>query len=141
MSTHGKDVYFAIEDSAGTTLRNMSPYLDSVDFNQKNDTHDDTTYGKTGHTYRGGLTDSTFSISGMFDRTLLVGPHTVLQTLVGLSSTVGFEYGPEGNVATKLKLSGECVMETYAVSAPVADLIKFTASFKISNAVTAGVFP
>lgn len=141
MSVHGKDAYLGLEDIAGTTIRNLSPNLDSIDFNQKNDVHDDTTYGKTGHTYRGGLTDSTFTIGGMYDRTLLTGTHTVLQSLVGQSASVGFEFGPEGNVATRPKLSGECVMETYAVSDPVADLIKFTASFKISGAVTVGVFP
>lgn len=137
---HGKDSQFLLEDSAGTTLRNISPYCDSVEFNQENDNHDNTTFGAEGHTFAGGLTNGTISIGGLFDKTALVGPHTVLQSLVGFETPVGFEYGPEGNTAGQVKLSGECLLETYSTSAPVADLVKFTATLRISGSVTAGVF-
>jgi hypothetical protein len=141
MSIHGKDSYFGVEDSTGTTIRNLTPYLNSIDFNQSNDTHDDTTMGAEGHTYRAGLTDGTISLAGIWDKTATTGADTVLQSLVGVEITVGFEYGPEGNTAGQVKKSGECVLESYAESAPVADLVTWTASFKISGNVTKGVFP
>lgn len=141
MSIHGKDSYFGVEDSAGTTLRNLTPYINSIDFNQENDTHDDTTMGQEGHTFRAGLTNGSITISGVWDKTATTGSNTVLQSLVGLETTVGFEYGPEGNTAGMVKKSGECVLSSYAESAPVADLVTFTASFQISGSVTAGVFP
>lgn len=141
MSIHGKDSYFGVEDSTGTTLRNLTPYLTSIDFNQGNDTHDDTTMGAEGHTYRPGLTDGSINIAGIWDKTATTGADTVLQSLVGVEITVGFEYGPEGNTAAAVKKSGECVLETYNESAPVADLVTWTASFKISGSVTKGVFP
>lgn len=140
MSVHGSQTYFAVEDSAGTTLRDLSVYLDNVDFNRGQDTHDDTTFTRTGHTYRGGLTNGTIGISGMYDKTATTGPDVVLRSLVGKSDTVGFEYGPDGNTVGLPKFSGECVLESYNVSSPVADLVKFTASFNISGAVTDGTF-
>lgn len=141
MSVHGKDSYFAVEDSAGTTIRNISPYLTAVDFNQENDTHDNTTFGAEAHTFQPGLTNGSISIKGMWDKTAVTGADTVLQSLLGVEITVGFEYGPEGNTAGMVKKSGECVLESYSESAPVADLVSFSASFRISGTVTKGVFP
>lgn len=140
MSIHGKDAYFAVEDSASTTLRNISPYLNSVEFNQGNDQHDDTTFGQEGHTYRNGLTTGTINIAGLWDKTASTGSNTVLQSLVGIETTVSFEYGPEGNTSGLVKKSGECTLISYEESAPVADLVSFTASFNISGSVTVGTF-
>lgn len=140
MSIHGKDAYIAVEDSAGTTLRNISPYVNSTEFAQSNDNHDDTTYGAEGHTFRNGLTNGTFTIQGLWDDTASTGSHTVLQSLVGIETTVGFEFGPEGNGSGAVKLSGECVLSDYSQSAPVADLVSFSATFQISGSVTVGTF-
>ena len=140
MSIHGKDAYFSIEDGAGTTLRNISPYVTSVEFTQSNDTHDDTTYGQEGHTFRNGLTDGTITVNGLWDDTASTGSYTVFQSLIGIETTVGFEWGPEGNGSGAVKRSGECVVESYSESAPVADLVSFTASLKISGSVTVGTF-
>lgn len=140
MSIHGKDTYFAVEDSAGSTLRDLSDQINNVDFNQENDSHDNTTFGQTGHTFQGGLTNGTITITGLWDKTASTGTETVLQSLVGHATPVAFEYGPEGNTAGNVKKSGECILLTYAESAPVADLVSFTATFQISGAVTKDVF-
>lgn len=140
MSEHGKDTYFGVEDSAATTIRNLSGDLNDVKFGRSNDNHDDTTFGKTGHTYRNGLTDGTINISGLFSVTASTGTDTVLRSLLGLAVTVGFEYGPLGNATGKPKKTGECVLESYNCSSPVADLVTFDATFKISGAVTEGTF-
>jgi hypothetical protein len=140
MSVHGKDTYFALEDAAGSTLRDLSVYLDSVEFNQENDTHDNTTFGAEGHTFAGGLTNGTISLTGLWDKTASTGSHTVLQSLIGHEVPVGFEYGEEGNTAGMVKLSGECLLESYSQSSPVADLVKFNATLRISGPVTPGTF-
>lgn len=140
MSIHGKDSYFAIEDSAASTLRNISPYVNSVEFSQANDNHDDTTFGAEGHTFRNGLTNGTITVQGLWDDTASTGSHTVIQSLVGIEVSVGFEFGPEGNATGAVKLSGECVLSDYSQSAPVADLVSFSATFQISGGVTAGTF-
>ncbi len=140
-STHGKDAYFAVEDSTGTTLRDISPYLNTIDFPRSNDTHDNTTYGAEGHTFQTGLTNGTISIAGFWDKTATVGSTTVLDSLLDLDTpTLGFEYGPEGNASGKVKYSGECILQDYNVSSPVADLVTFTATLQISGTVTKGTF-
>lgn len=140
MSLHGKDAAFLIEDAAGTTLRNLSPYLNSIETSWSNDIHDDTTFGQDGHTKRGGLTDGSITIGGMWDKTADVGTYTVLKSLIGNSDPVNWEYGPEGNASGKVKESGLGVLESYAESSPVADLITFTATIQVSGTVTFGTF-
>lgn len=140
MSTHGMNGYFSIEDSGATVLRNLSPYLNSIEPSWSNDIHDDTTFGQTGHTKRGGLTDGSINISGMWDKTTDVGTYTVLRSLLGTQAPVNWEYGPEGNASGKVKESGLGVLESYAESVPVADLITFTATIQVSGAITDGTW-
>lgn len=140
MAVHGSVTYFAVEDSAGSTLRDLSALLDSVDFSQENDSHDNTTFGATGHTFQAGLTNGTISIAGLWDKTASTGTETVLQSLVGHETPVSFEYGPEGNASGSVKKSGECILTAYNESSPVGDLVKFTATLQISGAVTVGTF-
>ncbi len=140
MTTHGRNTYFAVEDSTATTLRNLSPYITSTSMPRGNDQHDDTTYGATGHTFKNGLTNGTLTINGFWDKTASTGAATVLDSLIGVSTTVGFEFGPEGNGSGSVKYSGECTMVSVDYSAPVADLVGFTATFNISGACTKGTF-
>lgn len=140
MSLEGHLAYFGLDDSAGT-VRNISPYINKIDFEQDNDVHDNTTFGAVGHTFQTGLTTGKITLSGMWDKTALVGTNTVIDGLIGaLGVTFSFEYGPEGNSTGKLKKNGECVLASYAESAPVADLVTFTANLTISGAVTKGTF-
>lgn len=141
MPIHGKDTYFAVEDAAGATLRDISPYLNEVSFSRSNDTHDTTTFGAEGHTFIAGLTDGTISLSGFWDKTADVGSATVLNGLLSLDNvTVGWEYGPEGGGAGLVKYSGEAILESFETSSPVADLVSFSATLHISGAVTTGAF-
>lgn len=141
MAIHGKDAAFLLEDSTGTTLRNLGPYLTGVDFSMENDTHDSTTLGDEAHEYIAGLTNATITLNGFWDKTALVGSATVLDSLLGLDAvTVGFEYGPEGNTATNVKYSGECILQSLDYSSPVADLVTFTATLQVSGAITKGAF-
>lgn len=140
MSTHGQNAHLSIDD-AGGTLRDISPYLDSIDPSWSNDIHDDTTFGNTGHTKRGGLTDGSISISGLWDKTTDVGSYTVLRELVGVQVPGDFVYGAEGDATGAPRESGKFVLESYNESAPVADLIRFTATLQVSGAVTLDTFP
>lgn len=141
MTTHGSVGYFAVEDSAGSTLRNLSPYLTAINPNRSNDTHDTTCFGATGHTFAVGLTNGTISITGFWDKTASTGSAIVIPGLLGLKGmTVGFEWGPEGNANGNVKVSGECVLQNFDVSEPVADMVTFSATFQISGGVTTGTF-
>lgn len=139
-AAHGKDSYFSVEDSAASTLRNITPYVKTVDFNRSNDANDTTTKGAEGKTYRPGLTDGEIRLTGLWDDTASTGSYTVLSSLLGIETSVGFEWGPEGNTAGMVKYSGECVLTQYDESSPVDDLVAFTATLKISGDVTVGTF-
>ncbi len=141
MAAHGKDSVFKIEDSAGSTMRDITPYVKSVDFNRSNDVNDTTTKGAEGHTYRPGLTDGEIRLTGLWDKTASVGSRTVLQSLLGVEITVGFEWGAEGSTGGMVKDSGECVLQDYQESSPVDDMVGFTSTLKISGDVTSGVWP
>lgn len=140
MAVHGKNLYFAVEDSAGSTLRDLSADLNSVNVNRGNDVHDKTTYGQTGHRWAVGLTNGTVTIAGFYSVTALTGTQTVLASLLGTDIEVAWEYGPEGDASGKPKESGSAVLVSFDKSAPVADLVSFTATFNISGAVTDGTF-
>lgn len=141
IQTHGAGAYLSVEDSAATTLRNISIYVTSVDWNVKNDTHDNTTYGAVGHGYQVGLTDGTIGINGFWNITASTGASTVLDSLLGLkTTTLGFEFGPAGNTAGLTKYSGECVMQDLSYSVPVADMVTFSATLQISGTITKGTF-
>jgi predicted secreted protein len=140
-NAHGKDSVFKIEDSAATTLRDITPYIKSVDFNQSQDANDTTTKGAEGKSYRPGLTDGEVRLTGLWDQTASTGSNTVLQSLVGIEVTVGFEWGPQGSTSGQVKKSGECVLTQYDESSPVDDMVAFTSTLKISGDVTLGTWP
>lgn len=141
MAIHGKDSYFALEDSAGATLRDISPYTNSVQYSRQNDTSDTTTFGAEGHTFITGLTNGKITLAGLWDKTATVGSATIFDALVDLDTpTLTFNYGPEGNTAGQVKYSGECILESVDYSAPVGDIVTYSAVLQITGTVTKGVF-
>jgi hypothetical protein len=141
MAIHGKDSVFSVEDSAATTLRDLSTNLTNVAFARSNDVHDKTGFGSDGHTFIAGLTNGTITLTGWTDTTASTGTLTVLDSLLGLgSTTVGWEYGPHGSGSGAVKYSGECVLASLDVSDPVADLVSFTCQLQISGDVTVGTY-
>lgn len=136
---HGKGAAFKIDDSAGV-LQTLTSYVDSIEINNTSDTAETTTMGAEAKTYLSGQTDGTISVSGKYDSTASTGPDVVLNGLLGKETTSTFEVGPEGGGSGKVKYSGECFMTSYVVSAPVADVVTFTADFQITGAITKGTF-
>lgn len=139
---HGKDSNFQLEDSAGTTLRDISAYVTNVTFSRSNDNHDTSTYGDEGHTFINGLTNGTITVDGLYDVTATTGSMTVIDSLVGLDSvTAGFSWSPYGTGGSTPKYTGECILTSVDVSDPVADLITFSCSLQITGDVTKGTNP
>lgn len=119
----------------------VSPYCTKITFKRQNDTHDITGFGLTSHAYLAGLIDGEMTVDGMFDATATVGSQTNFNGMVGDSDGVAFVYGPAGSVTGKVKYSGQVILSDYTESTPVADIVTFTATMKISGAVTTGVYP
>lgn len=134
---HGKSAVFKLDDSGGT-LRDLSAYLNDVSMPRDIETAETTTFGVAGSakTYITGLTDSTISISGLFDATA----DGYLAGVVGQSATLSFEYGPAGSSSGLVKYSGECIMTSYEVSASVGDSVQASADFQVTAQITRGTW-
>lgn len=137
---HGKGLVFKIDNAAGT-LQTLTAFVDSVDLDNSVDLGETTTAGAEDKTFVSGQAEHDLSISGKWDDTATTGADPVLNGLIGLETSSTFEFGPAGSAAGKVKKSGECFMTGYKVSAPVGGVVTFTADFKVTGAVTSGVWP
>jgi hypothetical protein len=132
---HGKSAVFKLDDSGGT-LRDISAYLDDISFPQPVETAETTTFGASSKTYIVGLKDSTVSLSGKWDSTFdgYVAP------ALGQSATLSFEYGPAGSTGGNVKYSGEAIITSYDVSAPIGDVVTVSVELQVTGAVTRGTW-
>jgi hypothetical protein len=138
---HGKSAYVLVEDGSGSTGtdRDISAYCDNVSHPFSVETAETTTFGKSHKTYIGGLRDTTVSISGKWDATLdgyLAGSSGIL----GYNGTRTMAVGPAGSTAGNIKYTFEVIMTSYEVSAPVGDVVTFSAEFQVSDTPTRGTF-
>jgi hypothetical protein len=132
---HGKSAVFKLDDSGGT-LRDISAFLDDISFPQPVETAETTTFGASSKTYIVGLKDSTVSLSGKWDSTLdgYVAP------ALGQSATLSFEYGPAGSTGGNVKYSGEAIITSFDVSAPIGDVVTVSIELQVTGAVTRGTW-
>ncbi len=126
---HGKDTVILVN-----TI-DLSSFCKGSDLDTGADEHDTTVYGQSGHRYRTGLTDGSFSIEGFFDDGASNTPETVLRPLLGDNEGTAIEYRPEGTGSGLSEFSFTGVLTSFQTSAPVDDMVTFTAEFKVSGAV------
>jgi hypothetical protein len=130
---HGKSTFFSIDDTGGS-VRDISNTLTSVDFPETIDTGEVTAYGATSKSYLVGLRDATISVSGLWDATVdgyFIGTEPASRSFV---------FGPAGDTGGYVKYSGECILTSYSVSSPVADVDTYSADFQVTANVTRGTF-
>jgi hypothetical protein len=113
----------------------LSAFANSVTFTREADTHDVTTFGKNSKVYAAGLKDGTASIEGIYDNTATTGPGAVLRPLVG-AAAVEFVYQPEGVGSGKPVATVDALVNSYEESAPVADMVTWTAELQLSDDIT-----
>ena len=132
---HGKATDFQIQDSAGT-LRAIGNVIKDISMPRQLDSPETTAFGNLAKTFVIGLPGATFSITGMFDLTV----DGYLNGILGFDTARNFVYGPEGTTVTRRKFTGACFLTDYSLSGSVADVVGFTASFQISDVITATVY-
>ena len=134
---HGKSATFKLDNSSGT-LVDYSAYLKDFSLSRSIETAETTTFGVAGSakTYIVGLSDATFSISGLFDS----AADTTLAGVLGFATPLDFEYGPAGLTAGLVKYSGTCIMTGYNISASVGDAVQATADFQVTGVITRGTW-
>ena len=111
----------------------ISAFMDTITETESGDSLDVTTFGNNGHRKRGGLTDGSISIGGVYDTTSN-GPHDVVKPL--LNTVVTFAWRPEGTGSGLPTVTGSVLVQNYVESAPVADIVRWTAALEIDGDTT-----
>lgn len=123
---HGKETYVSL------AATDISTFTDSTVFNQGADEHDSTCYGAGGHEFTGGLKTGTVTIGGKYV-TGPTGPAAVIEPLLGTKVT--FVYRAEGTGSGLPQKSATVLVKAYNQSAPVADIVRWTAELTVSGVV------
>lgn len=123
---HGKGTVVTLDGD------DLSAYATSVTFTRTADSHETTTFGKNSKTYHQGLKDATASIEGIYDSTANTGPGAVLRPLIG-AAAVSLVYEPEGTGTGAPVATVSALVTSYEESAPVADMITWTAELQLSD--------
>lgn len=126
-TTLGADAVFLLD------AVDISDFIDTTTITESADSLDITTFGNDGHRKRGGLTDGTIAIGGVYDTTTS-GPHDVIKPLIG--TVVAFDWRPEGTGTGKPNTAGSVLVQNYVESSPVADIARWTAALEIDGNVT-----
>lgn len=117
---------------------NISPHTRNCEWKRTGDTHDVTGYKAddtdTSKVYINGLTDGTATISGTYDTDATTGPAKVLEPLIG-GAAVEFEYAVEGLGTGKPMRTCNVLVSSYNETAPVADIVTWTADLQITGPV------
>lgn len=116
----------------------LSAFTNNTAFNRSADSHDTTTYGQTGHTFQGGLTNGTCTLTGIYDDGA-AGPEATIVPLIG--TVVELVWKPEGDGLGKPIRTCQVLVTGYDETSPVADMVSWSAALQISGAVadTVGV--
>ncbi len=124
---HGKGTVVSVDSN------DMSVFGTSCEFELKADAHDVTTFGHDNKVFAGGLKESSFKLEGTYDDTADVGPRATLEPAVG--TVIEVIYKPEGATAAKPTRTFQALLTTYTETAPVADMVKFSAQFQGSGEI------
>jgi hypothetical protein len=125
--SHGRLTYVSLNAA------DISTFTDNTTFNRAADEHDSTCYGVADHEFVGGLKTGSITISGKY-MTGATGPATVIDGVLG--TVVAFIYRAEGTGAGKPQKAANVLVKAFNQSAPVADIVRWTAELTVSGAVT-----
>ena len=132
--THGKDIYFQLDNTADS-LTDVTAYVDSVSgLPGSIDMADVTTFGEEDKVVLPGTGGATFTVSGPWDSTF----NGYIGTQAQRKVSRGYEYGPGGN--SGVKISGECYIAGYDVSGSKTSAVRYTATCVTSDDITVGSF-
>jgi hypothetical protein len=125
---HGKETVVKVD------ANDLSAYVNTSEFTRGADEHDVTTYGKDDGVYQGGIRRHQFVMSGVYDSTAGTGPRGVLGGAEGTSMAIIRQ--PEGTGSGLPQDSFNGLLTSYVETNPVADMIAWSATFRVSGPVT-----
>lgn len=114
----------------------LTIWIDASEIERTREALQVTTYGKTSHVYVPGLKDGKFTLSGSYDNTAVTGSRAVLLAAYDAAAPITVVRMGEGVGAGKPQDSFSAIITKYAESAPVADVVKWSAEIQLSDTVT-----
>lgn len=124
---HGKDGSITVDSD------DLSAFVNNVTLNRAADAHDVTTYGNDSHRKFGGLFDGSITLDGIFEN----GTTSPRDTLNGaLGTVVTIQWRPEGAGSGLANYAFDALVQSYVETAPVADMITWSATLEIDDDVT-----
>lgn len=124
---HGKNTFVSLDGD------DLSSYGTNTEWEEPVDEHDVTTYGNDAHLLQGGLEGGQATLSGFYDNTASVSPAAVIRPLKG--TVVELIYRPEGTGTGRPQRTVDVLVRGYTESAPVADMVTWTADLGFSGQV------
>jgi hypothetical protein len=119
--------------------KDVSPYIKTSTYERGADVHDTTGYGVADKKKAGGLRETKFTCSGVYDNTVSVGPRIVLHGNEG--TTMPIVRNVEGTGTGKPNDAFNAVLAKYTETNPVDDMVTWSADFEIDGAVTTTALP
>lgn len=114
----------------------LSAYVTaSSELAKTTETHEVTAYGDSAKEYAPGLNDATFSMEGTYDSTSSTGPRAKLNSIYAGNVAVTISRKPEGTGSGKAEDEFSAILTSYVETAPVNDMISWSAEFQVTGAV------
>ena len=117
--------------------KDISPYCSTSTFEATSDVHEANGYGIQCKGKKPGLLEATFTLSGFYDNTALLGPRIVLLPLVGTLVAVIRQL--EGTLVGKPQDSFNAVIKKYNETNPVDDIVRWSCDMEVDGAVNSAV--
>lgn len=129
-STHGSKTALSVDGG------NIGPWTTTSELKRAGDKSETTGYGSEGHEYADdeGLKAHTFTCSGWYDKTAVTGTKAVLGGKEGQNLPI--IYGEEGSGSGKPKATFTAHLDEFTTTSPVAEIVKWSATFTVSGVIT-----
>ena len=133
-SSHGSKTVLSVDGS------DISVWTNASELKRVADKSETTAYGSVGHEYADdeGLKAHTFTCSGWYDKTATTGTGGVLKGKEGQNLAV--IRGIEGSTTGKFLDKFTAHIEVYTTTSPVAEIVKWSATFTVSGEITDGTY-
>lgn len=138
MATVGLNIDFQLgSNGTPSTLVDLSTKVKTADFSRTQDLPDVTAFNGNGaRAFAAGLTEGSFDVEIFWD-TAVDGQ---INGLIGYTTAVSFQYGPDGSTSTRPKYTGTAFLESVNNPATIGDVKVFSATFKVTGAVTRATY-
>lgn len=123
---HGKETNITVAS------HNISPFTNQSEMTRGAAGHNVTAYGKSDEAWSGGIRSGKFTCSGLYDKTETTGT-AVLDPLVGQVVPIVRRPAGVGDGLPMQSFNG--LMVSYVETAPVSDIVTWSAEFTVSGGV------